>query len=454
MEIRVLRYFLAIAREENITGAANLLHVTQPTLSRQIKDLEDELDQKLLVRGSHRVTLTPEGMLLRKRAEEIIAIVDKTEEEFSAMKGPLGGDIHIGSGETHAMNLIAAVCRRIQKRYPGIHYHLHCGSAEEIAERLDQGRLDFGILTQPTDMTKYDYLSIPVEDTWGIMMRRDSPLAEKKEIQVWDLAGLPLIVPREAMQQRTGNNKLAEWFGEEWTKLNIVATFDLCSSAAILAKQGIGYVVLQDQLADTSDSSPLCFRPFAPGLVSGLDIVWKKYQVFSSAAELFLKELNDSFERRMTMNELLLKTTGTDGKSHLSVVEPSDGSPVYTLTQKKDSLLKESFVIQSGSGDEVASIKMEHILFTPGKMPKLTLSTKDGKHFVVKKEIEQLRDIIRIEGEGLSVKGDLYSEHFELLCGDQCIAAFTYDDAGKMIRADENYELIAVMFAFALELIN
>lgn len=204
MEIRVLRYFLAVAREETITGAANFLHVTQPTLSRKRKDLEDELGQKLLIRGSHRVTLTPEGMLLRKRAEEIISM----------------------AGETDAMNLIAAICHDLQKSYPGIHYHLYSGNAEDITERLDKGLLYFGILIQPTDITKYNYLSIPAKDTWGVIMRKDSLLAEKEEIQVQDLLDLPLIFSRQAMQQRLERNELADWFGDEWDNLNIVTTFN------------------------------------------------------------------------------------------------------------------------------------------------------------------------------------------------------------------------------------
>lgn len=295
MEIRVLRYFLAIAREETITGAANFLHVTQPTLSRQIKDLEEELGQTLLIRGNHRVTLTPEGMLLRKRAEEIISMVDKTEEEFGSMKGVLSGDIYIGGGETDAMNLIAAICHDIQENYPGIHYHLYSGNAEDVTERLDKGLLDFGILIQPTDITKYNYLAIPAKDTWGVIMRKDSPLAEKPEIRANDLKGLPLIFSRQVLQQRAEANELAGWFGDEWENLNIVTTFNLCYNAAVMAKQGIGYVVSLDKLIDTSNESPLCFRPFAPRLESRLDIVWKKYQVFSAAAELFLNELKEKF---------------------------------------------------------------------------------------------------------------------------------------------------------------
>lgn len=295
MEIRVLRYFLAIAREESITGAANSLHITQPTLSRQIKDLEDKLGQKLFVRGSHRISLTAEGMLLRKRAEEIISLVDKTQQEFFSMKGNLSGDIYIGGGETEAMNYVASVCHELQNDYPDIHYHLYSGNAEDVTERLDKGLLDFGLLIQPTDITKYDYLHIPAKDSWGVIMLKDSPLAQKSKINVHDLANQPLIFSRQVLQSRMETNELAKWFGDEWKNLHIVTTFNLVYNAAVMAKQGIGYVVTLDKLADTSDSSPLCFRPLSPKIESGLDIVWKKYQIFSPAAELFLNKLKEKF---------------------------------------------------------------------------------------------------------------------------------------------------------------
>lgn len=296
MELRVLRYFLAVAREESITAAANYLHLTQPTLSRQIRDLEEELGRKLLIRGGRRVTLTAEGMLLRRRAEEIVAMADKTEEEFRSMEGNLSGDIFIGSGETDAMGLIAAVCREVREEYPGIRYHLYSGNAQDVTERLDKGLLDFGILIQPTDITKYDALPIPARDRWGVILRRDDPLAGRSSLRAEDLAGPPLIFSRQVLEARAEGNELAEWFGPAWGKLNIVATFNLLYNAAALAKQGIGYVVSLDRLADTSPESPLCFLPLEPRLESGLDLVWKKYSVFSPAAELFLDRLRARFQ--------------------------------------------------------------------------------------------------------------------------------------------------------------
>lgn len=294
MEIRVLRYFLAIAREETITGAANYLHMTQPTLSRQIKDLEEELGQKLLVRGSHRVKLTQEGMLFRKRAEEIISMVDKTEAEFTSMKQTISGDIYIGGGETDAVRLVAEIIKDIQNAYPGIHYHLYSGNAEDVTERLDKGLLDFGILIEPADFSKYDSIKIPAKDVWGVVMRKDSPLAKKTSIRKEDLRNVPLICSRQAMQHgRSG--EFAEWFGEDFESANVVTTFNLFYNAAIMVDAGIGYAVTIDKLANTTESSSLCFCPLEPQLQSGLVIVWKKYQIFSSAASLFLERLQEAF---------------------------------------------------------------------------------------------------------------------------------------------------------------
>lgn len=295
MEIRVLRYFLAVARERNITGAANYLHLTQPTLSRQIHDLEEELGQQLLIRKSHRVELTPEGVLLRKRAEEIIAMVDKTEAEFASMEDTVSGDTYIGSGETQTIRQIAELIKDLGEACPNIHYHLHSGNAEDVTERLDKGLLDFGILIQPADLTKYDYLDLPARDRWGVIMRKDSPLAEKEAIEKNELLEIPLLCSRQVVGSRHSENKFAEWFGTDYEKLNIVATYNLMYNAAILVEAGVGYALTLDKLANTSEDSVLCFRPLRPELESGLNVVWKKYQVFSPAAELFLKTLKERF---------------------------------------------------------------------------------------------------------------------------------------------------------------
>lgn len=312
MELRVLRYFLAVAREGNITGAANFLHLTQPTLSRQIRELEEELGQQLLIRKSHRVELTPEGMLLRKRAEEIIAMVDKTESEFTSLSNSISGDIYIGSGETRAIREIAEIIRELRGDYPGIHYNLHSGNAEDVTERLDKGLLDFGIIIQPADITKYDYLNLSEKDIWGVIMRKDSSLAEKCSIKKEDLLDLPLICSRQVLSPQRTENGFADWFGEDFNKLNIVAAYNLLYNAAVMVEAGVGYAVTLDRLANTSANSSLCFRPLTPTLESGLSIVWKKYQVFSPAAELFLKKLKE----KLAHNEIL---TNSEPASHADV---------------------------------------------------------------------------------------------------------------------------------------
>ncbi len=293
MEIRVLRYFLAVAREGNITGAANFLHLTQPTLSRQIRDLEEELGQKLLIRKSHRVALTPEGVRFRKRAEEIISMVDKTEAEFSVAKDNISGDIYIGSGETRAIHRIAQIACRLRQEFPDIRYHLYSGNSEDVTERLDKGLLDFGVLIQPADISKYDYLDLPDKDVWGVIMPKDSPLAAKDHIEKTDLLNVPLICSRQVVSPKRFENGFARWFGDDFDHLDIVTTYNLMYNAAIMVETGMGYAITLDKLADTSETSPICFRPLSPRLEAGLNIVWKKYQVFSPAAEMFLARLKE-----------------------------------------------------------------------------------------------------------------------------------------------------------------
>jgi DNA-binding transcriptional LysR family regulator len=295
MELRVLRYFLTVAREGSMTAAANFLHVTQPTLSRQLKDLEEKLGKKLFIRSSHSIILTEEGMLLRRRAEEIVNMVDKLESEFSSMEETISGDVYIGGGETDAVRQIARVVKDLQLRFPNIRYHLYSGNEDDVTERLDKGLLDYGILIQPADLSKYKYINIPAKDVWGVVMRKDSPLAFKDSIQAVDLLNVPLICSRQAMKQTFSKNEFADWFGEDFDKLNVVTTYNLAYNAAIMVDEGIGYAITLDKIVNTSSDSNLCFRPLEPRLESGLNIVWKKHQVFSAAADLFLKEVQVKF---------------------------------------------------------------------------------------------------------------------------------------------------------------
>ena len=295
MEIRVLKYFLAVAREGSITRAANSLHLTQPTLTRQLQELEKELKQKLLIRGKYKVTLTPEGLMLRKRAEEIIEMVEKTEAEFQSINDIIGGDIYIGGGESDCMKYIAEVIKKVQTDYPDIKFHIHSGNAEDVTEKLDKGLLDFGVLIQPVDLAKYDNITLPEKDVWGVVMRKDSLLAKKEFVELKDLYGLPLINSRQAMRKTSSKNEFIEWFQGEFENLRTVGTINLVYNAAVMVKAGIGYAITLDKLVDVSEKSELCFRPLSPRLESGLDIVWKKSQVFSPAAALFLEKLKEKF---------------------------------------------------------------------------------------------------------------------------------------------------------------
>lgn len=295
MDVRVLRYFLAVAQEESISGAAEYLHLTQPTLSRQLMDLEQELGKKLLIRGSRKVTLTEDGLLLRKRAGEIVALVDKTESEFHEAESDISGEIYIGGGETAAMRLIARTARNLQEQYPHIRYHLFSGNADDVMERLDKGLLDFGLLIDPVDLKKYDHFRLPVTDTWGVLMRQDSPLAEKDRIHPKDLWKAPLLISRQSMIERG----LSNWIRKDYSELNIAATYNLLFNAALMVEAGMGYAICLDKLVSTMDTSGLCFRPLAGNQGAGMDIAWKKYQVFSKASQKFLERLQESFSENM-----------------------------------------------------------------------------------------------------------------------------------------------------------
>ena len=287
MDIRVLQYFLAVAREESITKAAESLHMTQPPLSRQLKDLEDELGRQLLIRGGKKVTLTEDGMLLRKRAEEMVDLMEKTKAELTCSDETINGEIYIGSGETDAISFLAQAAGNLQKKYPQIRYHIYSGDADRVMEKLDKGLIDFGLLIGPVDIMKYEYIRLPITDTWGVLMRKDSPLAGQETVCAKDLQDKPLILSHQVSE----SSELSFWLKSDTAKLNIAATYDLIYNASHFVKKGIGYAVALDRLVNTTDESDLCFRPFSPPLEAELYIVWKKYQVFSKASDKFFKQL-------------------------------------------------------------------------------------------------------------------------------------------------------------------
>lgn len=291
MELRVLQYFLAIAREQSIIRAAESLHLSQPTISTQIKALEKELGKQLLIRGtkgSRKVTLTDEGMLLRKRAEEIIQLVQKTEKEISLSDSVIAGDVYIGTGETDGVRLIAKAARELYFQYPGIHYHISSGNSEFVLEQLDKGLIDFGIIFGSVDNTKFNSLELPFKDTWGVLMLKSSPLSAKKEITPADLWDKPLIISRQS-----DNGALSKWIGKEMTELEIIATYNLIFNASLMVEEGMGYAVGLDKIINTSGNSRLCFRPLSPGKEEGMSIIWKKYQVLTKPAEKFIKKIKD-----------------------------------------------------------------------------------------------------------------------------------------------------------------
>lgn len=282
MEIRVLQYFLAVAREQNISAAAESLHLSQPTLSRQLKDMENELGKQLFIRGNRKITLTEEGMLLQKRAEEIIDLVKKTENELMISDGVVAGDIYIGAGETDAIRLIAKAARNLQDRYPQVCFHILSGNAEFVMERLDKGLIDFGLIFAPADRSKHDYFAVPAKDLWGVLMRRDSPLAKMDSIRPQDLYGKPLIVSAQR-----SSDELSVFVKSGY----VVATYNLIYNASRMVDEGMGYAITFDKLINTSGNSNLCFVPLSPKIEAGMNFIWKRYQVFSKAATLFLQEL-------------------------------------------------------------------------------------------------------------------------------------------------------------------
>lgn len=290
MELRVLQYFLAVAREQSIVKAARSLHLSQPTLSTQIKALEEELGKQLLIRGtkgSRKITLTEEGMILRKRAEEILSLVKKTEREISFSDQVIIGDIYIGAGETYAIRFIAKAAKKLSLDHPGIHYHISSGNSEFVLEQLDKGLIDFGIVFGSVDHTKYHSVELPFKNTWGVLMRPDSPLAAKNAITPEDLWDKPLIISR----QDNNDGELSTWMKREISELEIVATYNLLFNASLMVEEGLGYAIGFDKIINTSGNNNLCFRPLFPKREDGMSIIWKKYQVFSKASERFMDNI-------------------------------------------------------------------------------------------------------------------------------------------------------------------
>ena len=274
MEIRVLRYFLTVAREQNMTRAAEHLHVTQPTLSKQLKQLEEEIGKKLFIRSNYSIRLTDEGILLRKRAEDILNMVDKTVEEFQSLDDITGGDIYIGAAESNGITPFIQILKQLQDKYSNLRIHFYSSGTDSIDERLDKGLLDFAIVVQEVDLSKYNYLKIESKDRWGLLMRKDDILAQKETIKINDLMNLPLICSRQSLIQ-------------EMPKFN----------TSVMVREKLGYALGFEGLIYTGKDSDLCFRPLDPVLVSPMYIIWKKYQVFTTIAQKLLDKIEEYFQK-------------------------------------------------------------------------------------------------------------------------------------------------------------
>ncbi len=287
MDIRVLRYFLAVAREENISRAAEYLHITQPTLSRQLKELEEKLGAELFIRGKRSISLTDEGMFLRKRAEEITSLMDKTEAEFHQLDEFISGDVYIGGGETLAMNILAEVMSEMTREHPDVKFHLYSGNADDVIDRIDKGLIDFGVVIEPADIRKYETMRLSYTDQYGLIMRKDDPLASNKYISVEELKNLPLLVAKRMIDSKY----FPEILGIYPEEMNIKATFNLIYNAALLVEQGMGYALTIDHLINTLGNNNLCFIPIKPEIIVNLSVIWKRFQIFSKASEEFLNRL-------------------------------------------------------------------------------------------------------------------------------------------------------------------
>lgn len=285
MDIRILKYFLAVAHEENITKASELLHISQPSLSKQMKELENEFGKQLFIRGKRKTTLTEDGKFLRKRAEELITLFDKTQQELSFNDSFMSGTISIGGGYS---KIITQTVSKLHSQFPNIHFDFYNGDAIDVEEKLDNGTLDFGVLIDPVDIIKYDYMPLPTKDTWGFLMRKDFPLSKKEFIKPYDIKNVPLIIHKRQVLQR----ELSLWSGIDIEKLNVVATYNVFfNNPVYLVKNGIGCAFVSSQSVDWQEDDNICFRPIYPLSEIQLDIVWKRHQVFSKAANHFLKIL-------------------------------------------------------------------------------------------------------------------------------------------------------------------
>ena len=287
MELRVLRYFLTLAREENISRAAEALYITQPTLSRQLAELEEELGVRLFERGKRKIVLTEDGILLRRRAEEMIALEQKVECEFRQKEYDLSGVISIGAAETKASEIFPKLITSFRAKYPAVTFDIQSDIATHVKEGLDRGLIDVGLLIEPGDIDKYSFIRLGIDDRCGILMSTDSPLAQKDYITIDDLIGLPIVANKRPSVQSFYRNAL----GETYDQLNVIATFNLVNNAAHFARQNLGYVFTVESTLTEASGLGTCFKPFYPEIRQSTFIIWKKYQPVNRAVKKFIEEV-------------------------------------------------------------------------------------------------------------------------------------------------------------------
>lgn len=283
MDLRLLEYFLAVAKTGNITKAAEQLHVTQPTISRQLMELEEQMGAALMIRGKRQITLTDAGILFQQRAQEIIDLMEKTSRDIADQNDLVGGTVSIGCVESCVSRMLPEVLKEFSALHPKVGYELYSADGDDIREKLDRGELDFGILVEPVEAAKYDYLRLPYWETWGVVMRKDDPLAERTAIGKEDILSIPLILPRREIVQ----DNIAGWFGVDRSQLNIFSSHNLLNNAALLVEAGLGYAVCVGGSFEIRGGENLCFVPFTSERTTGHVMAWKKNRVFHSAASRF-----------------------------------------------------------------------------------------------------------------------------------------------------------------------
>ena len=286
MDIRTMQYYLAVVREGTISAAAKALHISQPSLSRQMKELEEELGAALFVRGNRRITLTEEGMVLRKRAEEMLHLMKMAEDEIAQIKNHISGSVRIGAGESWSFHYLSRTAASLAKEHPDIRFHITSGDTQDLMDELDNGLIDFAVIFTNVDHTLYQSIELPAEDSFGLLMPKDCPLAEKEEIRLSDLKGLPVIVSRASFPYFAGS--------EELSSLHVVATYNLVYNASLLVDDGLGYAICFDKLINTSGDSSLCLKPIIPKIKNAGYLIWKKYQTFSPAVQMFIDRIRNT----------------------------------------------------------------------------------------------------------------------------------------------------------------